>query len=124
MKYKDLTNGKIKTYGEIMKEHTELIFNSSYGEDDLKDIKNIEKYIEMFFEEYDDEDKKPKYESSIKFSVFDINDFIELLYFYTKWYETNAETEEKRTEKERNLMKFSMKMLKKIKKNNKERFKV
>lgn len=54
--YKDKETGEIKTYREIQQEHNEIINNSSYKDEDLKDIKNISDFIKMFYIESEEEE--------------------------------------------------------------------
>ncbi len=50
MKYKEKETGKIKEYEEIRKEHIEIIYNNSYAEDDITDIRTLSQYITMFYD--------------------------------------------------------------------------
>ena len=55
MEYIDKETKEIKTYKEIRHEHSEIIHNSSFDDEDIKDINDIDKYIEKFYDEVENE---------------------------------------------------------------------
>lgn len=51
--YKDKETREIKTYEDIRREHNELIYNTSIDIEDIRDIEDINDYINEYYDEID-----------------------------------------------------------------------
>lgn len=84
--YKNKERREIKTYKDIRREHNELIYNTSINIEDIRDIADINDYINEYYDEIDiNEDERKLKEIKEKIAELE-NERDEIIGFYPIGY--------------------------------------